>query len=179
MFDWTPTQTSGVLVVVGVTLTTVQVGLITPMVRRWGEYRTNIQGMWLTAAAIMMIPLAKSIPAASSTLILLSGLVIAVGAAFVQPTASSLVSGLSASTEQGVVLGSLASLTGLMNAIGPITAGLIYDRNPFACFVFEAGFVIVGIALLGKGPEAEGSTSTTTSKKQTGQRTLDDSLRSV
>lgn len=161
MFDWTPTQTSGVLVVVGVTLTAVQVGLITPMVRRWGEYRTNIQGMWLTAAAIMMIPLAKAIPAASSMFIVLSGLVIAVGAAFVQPTASSLISGLSPSTEQGVVLGSLASLTGLMNAIGPITAGFIYDQNPFACFAFEAGFVIAGIALLGKGPVTQCTSSTT------------------
>ncbi len=153
LFGWTPTQTSGVLVVVGVTLTAVQVGFISQMVKRWGEYGTNIQGMWLTAAAIMMIPLAKVLPAASSVFIVLSGLVIAIGAAFVQPTASSLVSGLSPSTEQGVVLGSLASLTGLMNAAGPIAAGWIYDQSPLACFVFEAGFVILGIALLGKEPK--------------------------
>lgn len=152
LFDWTPTQTSGVLVVIGVTLTAVQVGFISQMVKRWGEYGTNIQGMWLTAAAIMMIPLAKLLPSASAVFIVLSGLVIAVGAAFVQPTASSLVSGLSPSSEQGVVLGSLASLTGLMNAIGPITAGWLYDQSPIACFLFEAGCVIIGILLLGKDP---------------------------
>lgn len=153
LFGWTPTQTSGVLVVIGITLTAVQVGFISQMVKRWGEYGTNIQGMWLTAAAIMLIPLAKIMPTASTSLVILSGILIAVGAAFVQPTASSLVSGLSASSEQGIVLGSLASLTGLMNAIGPITAGWIYDQNPVACFAFEAGATIVGIALLSKQPK--------------------------
>ncbi len=155
LFAWTPTQTSGVLVIVGITLTTVQVGLIGKMVKRWGEYGTNIYGMWLTAAAIMLIPLAKLAPVASAPLIVLSGLVIAAGAAFVQPTASSLVSGLSPATEQGVVLGSLASLTGLMNAVGPIAAGWIYDQSPIACFIFEAGIVLIGIALLGSKPKPE------------------------
>lgn len=155
LFNWSPTQTSGVLVLVGITLTAAQVGLIGQMVKRRGEYGTNIQGMWLTASAIMLIPLAKLIPAASAVFIVMSGLVIAVGAAFVQPTASSLISGLSPATEQGVVLGSLASLAGLTNAVGPIAAGWIYDQNPIACFTFEAGFVIIGIALLGKSPAAK------------------------
>ncbi len=152
LFGWTPTQTSGVLVVIGITLTVVQVGFISRMVKRWGEHGTNIQGMWLTAGAIMMIPLAKLFPTANSGLIILSGIVIATGAAFVQPTASSLVSGLTPSSEQGVALGSLASLTGLTNAIGPISAGWIYDQSPLACFIFEAGCVLIGILLLGRSP---------------------------
>ena len=158
LFDWSPAQTSGVLVVIGVTLTAVQVGLIGTMVKRWGEYGVNRSGMAFTAAAIMVIPLAKTMPSLSATLIVGSALLLAVGAAFVQPTASSLVSGLVSPTEQGVVLGSLASLSGLANAIGPVAAGWIYDQSPLGCFVFQAGFALLGIVLLGRTP---GGTSNT------------------
>ena len=153
LFDWTPAQTSGVLVVIGVTLTAAQVGLISTVVRNWGEYGVNKQGMALTAAGILMIPLARALPPLAAALIIGSGLLIALGCAFVQPTASSLVSGLAGASEQGVVLGSLASLTGLANAIGPIAAGWIYDQSPLACFAFEAGVTIVGLALIGRTPQ--------------------------
>ena len=158
LFDWSPAQTSGVLVVIGVTLTAVQVGLIGTMVKRWGEYGVNRSGMAFTAAAIMVIPLAKTLPSLSATLIVGSALLLAVGAAFVQPTASSLVSGLVSPTEQGVVLGSLASLSGLANAIGPVAAGWIYDQSPLGCFLFQAGFALLGIVLLGRTPGGAGQT---------------------
>lgn len=165
LFDWSPTQTSGVLVVIGVTLTAVQVGLIGTMVKRWGEYGVNRSGMAFTAAAIMVIPLAKTLPSLSATLIVGSALLLAIGAAFVQPTASSLVSGLVSPTEQGVVLGSLASLSGLANAIGPVAAGWIYDQSPLGCFLFQAGFALLGIVLLGRTPG--GSEQTPYAIKQT------------
>ena len=158
LFDWSPAQTSGVLVVIGVTLTAVQVGLIGTMVKRWGEYGVNRSGMAFTAAAIMVIPLAKTLPSLSATLIVGSALLLAIGAAFVQPTASSLVSGLVSPTEQGVVLGSLASLSGLANAIGPVAAGWIYDQSPLGCFLFQAGFALLGIVLLGRTPGGAGQT---------------------
>jgi MFS family permease len=165
LFDWSPAQTSGVLVVIGVTLTAVQVGLIGTMVKRWGEYGVNRSGMAFTAAAIMVIPLAKTLPSLSATLIVGSALLLAIGAAFVQPTASSLVSGLVSPTEQGVVLGSLASLSGLANAIGPVAAGWIYDQSPLGCFLFQAGFALLGIVLLGRTPG--GSVQTPCATKQT------------
>jgi MFS family permease len=165
LFDWSPAQTSGVLVVIGVTLTAVQVGLIGTMVKRWGEYGVNRSGMAFTAAAIMVIPLAKTLPSLSATLIVGSALLLAIGAAFVQPTASSLVSGLVSPTEQGVVLGSLASLSGLANAIGPVAAGWIYDQSPLGCFLFQAGFALLGIVLLGRTPG--GSVQTPCAIKQT------------
>jgi MFS family permease len=165
LFDWSPAQTSGVLVVIGVTLTAVQVGLIGTMVKRWGDYGVNRSGMAFTAAALMVIPLAKTLPSLSATLIVGSALLLAIGAAFVQPTASSLVSGLVSPTEQGVVLGSLASLSGLANAIGPVAAGWIYDQSPLGCFLFQAGFALLGIVLLGRTPG--GSVQTPCAIKQT------------
>jgi MFS family permease len=150
LFGWNPGQTSGVLVVIGLTLTAVQVGMIGKLVKRWGEINVNRAGMALTACSVLLIPAAEVAGPFTATLILLSGVVLAIGAAFVLPTARSLVSGLVAPTEQGVVLGSLASLTGLASAIGPITAGWIYDKTSLGCFVFEAFFGLLGIILIGR-----------------------------
>ncbi|WP_411870586.1 MFS transporter [Vulcanococcus limneticus] len=152
LFNWSPGQTSGIFVVIGITLTAVQVALIGKLVRRWGEYDVNRSGMALTAGSILLIPLALKLPLLAATLIVASGLLLAVGAAFVLPTARSLVSGLASTSEQGVILGSLASLTGIASAIGPIAAGWIYDQSPVGCFVFEAGFALLGMLLVGRTP---------------------------
>jgi hypothetical protein len=64
-----------------------------------------------------------------------------------------------------VVLGSLASLSGLANAIGPVAAGWIYDQSPLGCFLFQAGFALLGIVLLGRTPG--GSVQTPCAIKQT------------
>jgi MFS family permease len=50
------------------------------------------------------------------------------------------------------MLGSLASLTGIASAIGPIAAGWLYDKSTVACFLFEAGFAVLGMLLLGHTP---------------------------
>jgi MFS family permease len=150
LFNWSPNQTSGIFVVIGLTLTTVQVAWIGGLVRRWGEYVINRSGMALTAASILLIPVAKGLPLFAASLIVVSSLLLAVGAAFVLPTARSLVAGLVSPSEQGVTLGSLASLTGIASAIGPIAAGWIYDQSSVGCFLFEAAFAVIGMALLGR-----------------------------
>ena len=149
LFNWTPAQTSGIFVVIGLTLTTIQVALIGGLVKRWGEYGVNRRGMALTAISILLIPLATTMPLLAATWIVASSLILAIGAAFVLPTARSLVSGLVSPSEQGVILGSLASLTGVASAIGPIAAGWIYDQSAVACFVFEASFAVIGMVLVG------------------------------
>lgn len=152
LFGWSAGQTSGIFIIIGITLTAVQVSLIGKFVKHWGEVDLNRIGMAITTVSILLIPLAQSAGSFSATLVVASGMVLAIGAAFVLPTARSLVSGLVAANEQGVVLGSLASLTGLASAIGPISAGWIYDRSPLGCFLFEAAFAGIGILLLGRGP---------------------------
>jgi MFS family permease len=149
LFNWSPGQTSGIFVVIGITLTTVQVAWIGGLVRRWGEYGINRSGMALTACSILLIPIAQQLPLLTSTLIVASSLLLAIGAAFVLPTARSLVAGLVSPSEQGVTLGSLASLTGIASAIGPIAAGWIYDQSNVGCFLFEAAFALIGMVLLG------------------------------
>ena len=151
-FGWKPAQTSGLFVVVGVTLTLCQVGVIGWAVGRWGEWKINRLGMALVAAGILCIPAGQLMPAQPAVPIVLGGVLLAIGAAFVIPTARSLVSALVSDRKQGVTLGSLASLTGIASAAGPVLAGWIYDRSSLACFVFEAAACGLGIVLLGRQP---------------------------
>ena len=152
-FDWTPAQTSGLFIVVGVTLTFAQVALISRFVGIFGEFRLNRIGMIISAIGIMLIPLAAIAGAFETTFILLSGITLALGAAFILPTARSLIAGLVPSDNQGATLGGLASLTGIASAIGPIAAGWVYDQSTLACFALEAGACLLGVLLLGKSPK--------------------------
>lgn len=151
-FGWSPGQTSGLFVVVGLTLTYVQVALISKAVKRWGEWDVKRYGMALVAVGVMSIPAAKALGAWSGSMVMLGGIVLATGAAFVIPTARSLVSGMVSQRSQGVTLGSLASLTGIASAAGPVAAGWIYDKSSLVSFLFEASACVVGILLLGPNP---------------------------
>ena len=151
-FGWNPGQTSGLFVVVGVTLTYVQVALIAKAVKRWGEWDVNRYGMGLVAAGVMTIPAAELLGPWAAAMIVLGGMLLATGAAFVIPTARSLVSGMVSQRSQGVTLGSLASLTGIASAAGPVIAGWIYDQSILVCFLFEAGACLLGMVLLGTTP---------------------------
>jgi DHA1 family tetracycline resistance protein-like MFS transporter len=153
-FGWNPGQTSGLFVVVGVTLTYVQVALIAKAVRRLGEWEVNRYGMGLVAVGVMTIPAAQILGPWSASMILLGGVLLATGAAFVIPTARSLISGMVNQRSQGVTMGSLASLTGIASAAGPVAAGWIYDQSTLACFLFEAGACLLGVLLLGSPPGA-------------------------
>jgi MFS family permease len=153
-FGWTPAQTSGLFVVVGVTLTYAQVALIGRFVGLLGEFRLNRVGMILVSTGIMFIPLATTAGAFETTIIIFAGIILALGAAFVLPTARSLIAGLVPSDQQGVTLGSLTSLTGLASAIGPIAAGWVYDRSTLACFAMEASACLLGVVLLGQTPKS-------------------------
>lgn len=151
-FGWSPAQSSGLFVVVGVTLTFAQVVLIGRFVGMFGEFKLNRVGMLLAALGIMLLPLAAASRPLEVVLILLSGMILALGAAFVLPTARSLIAGLVPADQQGVTLSSLASLTGLASAIGPVLVGWVYDRSTLAAFALEALACLVGVVLLGQTP---------------------------
>jgi MFS family permease len=80
-------------------------------------------------------------------------MLLAAGASFVQPTSRSLVSGLTPSEKQGVVLGSLTSITNLASCAGPIVAGFIYDKNPGGSFLTQATVILIGALILGSNPK--------------------------
>lgn len=152
-FSWTPVQTSGLFVIVGISLTVAQLALIGKVVRLWGEFIVNRLGLILTATGIVLLALASQMGPLQASTIVLSGVVLAIGTAFVLPTSRSLVAGLTPADKQGAILGSLGSLTGVASVIGPVTAGWLYDITPLACFGFEALACIIGVLLLGPQPK--------------------------
>ena len=149
-FGWAPTQVSIFFVVVGVTLTACQIGVIGWAVRHWGEWQINRTGMGLVAVGILCIPAGHLFAARAGISIMLGAVLLAIGAAFTVPTARSLVSSLVNDRQQGVTLGSLASLSGIASAAGPVIAGWIYDQSTLASFAFEAIICTLGIVLMGR-----------------------------
>lgn len=145
---WTASQSSGIFVVVGITVTYVQVALIGRLVSRHGELNLNRAGLLLVALGIGLLPLARLSPLFGAVIVVGSALLISVGAALVIPTARSLVSSRVPDSEQGVMLGSLLALTGIASALGPIAAGFLYDRSPLASFLAQAVVCVIGMVLL-------------------------------
>jgi MFS family permease len=145
---WVPSQAGGIFVVVGITVTYVQVAQIGPLVKRHGELTINRAGLLLVALGISLLPFATYFKLLGAVIVVASALLLAVGAAFVIPTARSMVSNRVSSSEQGVMLGSLLSLTGIASALGPVSAGLLYDRSPLVSFLFQALACVIGMGLL-------------------------------
>lgn len=147
-FSWSASQSSGIFVIVGLTVTYVQVALTGPLVRRHGEARLNIYGLLAVAAGIALIPLARVFGAGAAVVIVTAAVMLSVGAACVIPTARSLVSRLVPENRQGVMLGSLLAITGLASALGPMLAGVLYDLSPTLCFLLQAVVCLLGAPLL-------------------------------
>jgi len=145
---WSASQSGGIFVIVGITVTYVQVALIGKLVHRHGELNLNRAGLLIVALGIGLLPLASGIKAFGAVIVVISALLLSVGAALVIPTARSLVSSSVSDTEQGVMLGSLLSLTGIASALGPVSAGLLYDRSPSVSFLLQALVCVVGVVLL-------------------------------
>jgi len=150
MYGWEASQTSGIFVVVGLTMTYAQVALIGKLVKRYGERDLFRVGMLVVAAGILCIPAASINDQLVGVIIVGAGILLAVGASLVLPTSRSLVSGLVSKKEQGVQLASLASLAAIASTIGPVMGGWLYDQSTVISFLVEALVCIIGFAIIGK-----------------------------
>jgi len=150
MYGWEASQTSGIFVVVGLTMTYAQVALIGKLVKRYGERYLFRVGMLVVAAGILCIPAASINDQLVGVIIVGAGILLAVGASLVLPTSRSLVSGLVSKKEQGVQLASLASLAAIASTIGPVMGGWLYDQSTVISFLVEALVCIIGFAIIGK-----------------------------
>lgn len=145
---WNAAQASGIFVVVGITLTYIQVGVLGRLVKSWGEARVNRTGMLLVAAGLALLPLAPLVGWAAATVVVLSGILLAIGAGLTIPTARVLVASKMPASEQGVSFGSLMSLAGLASALGPVAGGALYDVSTAGCFLLQAVICVVGAGIL-------------------------------
>ncbi len=132
------------LIVVGVTATVVQGGLIGPLVKRLGERRLIRISLWVLVIALATVPLFAE--TGRFPVFLLSGALLAIGSGLLTPSTNSLISKSIGEDEQGGVLGLNQSLSSLGRVLGPLVAGALFEYSRAAPFLTGALIlVIVGL----------------------------------
>ena len=134
---------------IGFIIVLVQGGAIRPMVKKYGEAPLVLFGIASMAVGFLLFPLTKLAPLHAQLPILMLGpmVLISVGNGFNTPALRALISRKASSSTQGATLGLSASFDSLARAVGPATAGYIYDKispqAPYWC----AG-IVMGLSLL-------------------------------
>ncbi|NBX68654.1 MAG: MFS transporter [Proteobacteria bacterium] len=138
-------ETAYVLIMVGVTATIVQGGLIGRLVKKFGERRLLISGISIVGSALAIVPLIGQI----GTYQLMLGWAVfsAIGSGLTNPSLSSLLSQSVDKDEQGGVLGMGQSLAALGRVIGPSLAGLLFERGIALPFWIGSGIVFIAVVV--------------------------------
>jgi DHA1 family tetracycline resistance protein-like MFS transporter len=150
-FGWNELGVGLYFLFIGFVIIGVQGGMIGRLTRRYGDWPLCIIGPFCVAAGMGgLVAVAFAAPAAGFAvglaILLLAGLVNAVGRSFQQPTLSSLLSKFSERNQQGVVFGLYHGLGSLARVIGPVLAGLVYP------FVRNTGqFLLAGVIAIAMG----------------------------
>lgn len=134
-------QVGLVLLFIGVVGVIIQGGLIKRLALRFGERRLLLVGMCISASAMAVMASVSSLSGFYA-----SSLFIAIGAALIQPSATSLISQHSDPASQGKIFGITQSMASLARVIGPFSglyAFSILPPLPFlvAAFLYSLVFV--------------------------------------
>jgi DHA1 family tetracycline resistance protein-like MFS transporter len=141
-FGWGPRPIGFVFFYVGLLSAAMQGGLIGPLTRRFGEERLTLAGLVLIALGLLVLPMAREVPALMAALTLLS-----LGMGAMQPTLNSLISRRAPPERQGEVMGVAQSVGALSRVLGPIIAGALFSGlGPSSPFLW--GAVLVALAVL-------------------------------
>ena len=133
----------GVFAYVGVIIVLVQGGLIRPLIKRYGEAKLILAGVFLMAVGFLLFPL----PSALKWLLIGPMFPIAFGNGLNSPSLRGLVSRKSAASAQGASLGLSTSFDSLARFLGPATGAFLYKNyGQGAPYWFAGG--VMGIAFL-------------------------------
>ena len=116
------------LVMVGITATIIQGGLIGRLNKKFGEIALTRAGLAIVILSFVMIPFAAESRAYG--LMLVTAVVMACGTGIYNPSNTALLSKSVGAREQGLVLGLNQSLAALGRVIGPAIAGVLYEVKP-------------------------------------------------
>ncbi len=137
-FQYDAFRVAFILVAMAVLMGGIQGGAMRSLAARFGERKLALFGFALMAVSLCAVPF---MPTVSWTLVPLA--FSAIGRAVGQPPLLSLVS-LSASPQtRGAVLGTFQSSASLARAVGPATAGVLYQFASSGPFVLAAGLMAV------------------------------------
>jgi MFS family permease len=136
-FGWSAREVGLTFIAVGSAGMLVQVFLLGPLVKRFGEARVIIGALCLLAAAMLLQPVFRNPVAA---VILMSLLMVGHSLAF--PNVGALVSRATPPETQGSVMGLMMASNALARIIAPPTFGLIYASiSPDAPYIFGAAMI--------------------------------------
>lgn len=125
----------------GVVVAVIQGGVIGRLTRRFGEATTASIGAIALTAGLALVP-----PVMDARWLYAVALLIAVGQGLCYPSLTALVSRIAPANQMGTLLGVSSSLGSLARVIGPILAGVLYDRGgASAGFWGEAMIMIVAV----------------------------------
>lgn len=141
-FTATPVDNSTLFMVIGIFQMIGQGGIVYRLTPRFGEKRIAVVGLILQA---LTYPLMVLVP--GFVYLYPLAVVSALGNAFTRPTLDALVANSVAPHEQGRAAGTTTGLYSLANILGPLGAGLLYDRVAPAS-LFLVGGVLIALACL-------------------------------
>ena len=133
------------LIVLGVTATVIQGGLIRLLTRKFGEIRLIQTGVFIMGTSLLFIPVSGYI--GHFWILMLIAPYMATGTGLVNPSKSSLLSQSVPADKQGMILGANQSASSLGRVIGPIVAAELYTRQAELPFLVGGGMIILTLVI--------------------------------
>ncbi len=137
-----PEEVGRLFGIIGVVGAIVQGGLISRLVKRFGEAPLIPIGLVFTAIGVALMPFAPLGARLSGCFAL-----IAFGQGIVSPALQSLISRGAPADKQGEILGANQSMSALARAAGPIMGGFLFEWKPSMPFVAAGAVLLVAAAL--------------------------------
>ncbi len=137
--------TAWALIVVGLTATVVQGGLIGRLVKKFGEKRLMVAGCAIVGLSLILIPVAGALGSFSGFLLVM--VLLATGSGIANPSMSSLLSRATHASKQGHVMGVGQSLGALGRVLGPSMAGVLFQVSIAVPFCLAGVMILVSAAM--------------------------------
>lgn len=143
-FDAQPWQLSLLLVLAGLATAIVQAALVGKVMPRVGEKRMTIVSLLSQAIGGLLIFAAPAL-----WMLFPIGFVSSALTGFIFPAMATLTTNRVSEREQGTLAGVSAALAGLMSAVGPLVAGVVYDSvAPGAPYWLSAAILLIAVVLM-------------------------------
>jgi DHA1 family tetracycline resistance protein-like MFS transporter len=158
-FHMSAAGTGRVLGLVGITAAIVQGGLIGRLNRRFGEVRLLSAGLLIQTLGFLLLGLSAHVARVGKPVLAGAAMLIAAGSGLVSPSVSSYVSRRASRESQGMMLGSLQSLSALARVLGPAVGGLLYQifspSTPY--YAGAVGMLVAAGLTIGMHPAGRGA----------------------
>lgn len=131
-FNYTPTDIAILLTVGGAVGVVVQMFIITPLFKRFGEMKVVLVNLLIASISIYLI-----LYVSDFAFILVVATIFSTATTLIRPAVNTLISKL-AGSEQGLAAGLNNAYMSLGNMIGPALAGVLFDWNMDSPYIFGA-----------------------------------------